>query len=102
VKYPWPGNVRELENVIERTVVLADSPVVGPQDVPLTFEAGSSRSAEGVTDGDVPLNQALEDLERRMIIDALQKANQVKTRTAELLGIKTSALYYKLDKYGLE
>ena len=102
--YGWPGNVRELENVVERTVVLSDGDEIGLSDLPLvaadtsplgtdpTDEAGDSDS----------LNQQLEDLERRLIEKALQRSGGVKTQAAELLGIKTSALYYKLDKYGLQ
>ncbi len=47
------------------------------------------------------LPEILEDLERQLILKAFRKANGVKTETARLLGIKTSALYYKLDKYGI-
>jgi two-component system response regulator HydG len=48
------------------------------------------------------LPEILEDLERQLILKAYKKAAGVKTETARLLGIKTSALYYKLDKYGIE
>jgi two-component system response regulator HydG len=51
--------------------------------------------------GAITLDNALEGIERAMIEDALEKSGGVKTKTAELLGIKTSALYYKLEKYGL-
>ena len=50
--------------------------------------------------GDRPLPDILEDLERQLIARAYEKAGSVKTETARLLGIKTSALYYKLEKYG--
>jgi two-component system response regulator HydG len=50
--------------------------------------------------GDRPLPDILEDLERQLIARAYEKAGGVKTETARLLGIKTSALYYKLEKYG--
>jgi len=101
--YPWPGNVRELENVIERTIVLADGDEVGFHDLPLTFEDSGDRVAPAaLPEGEVPLNKMLDEMEKELIIRAMEKANQVKTRAAELLGIKTSALYYKLDKYGLE
>ena len=48
------------------------------------------------------LPEILEDLERQLILRAYAKAGGVKTETARLLGIKTSALYYKLEKYGIE
>ena len=103
--YPWPGNVRELENVVERTVVLSDGDEIDAQDLPLTFDADADVTGEGgdpEADGGMRLTQRLEDLERRLIEEALGSVNGVKTRAAQLLGIKTSALYYKLDKYGLE
>jgi len=104
VDYRWPGNVRELENVIERTIVLADGDEVGSHDLPLTFEESSERRQEVVGDeaDGMLLNQRLDALENDLITRAMGEANQVKTRAAELLGIKTSALYYKLEKYGIE
>ena len=101
VRYPWPGNERELENVIERTIVLADGEKIDYHDLPLTFdEAG--RDDQAVAPGAMPLNERLDEIEREMIAQAMQETNHVKTKAASLLGIKTSALYYKLDKYGLE
>ena len=102
-RYLWPGNVRELENVIERTVVLSDGEVIGLHDLPLAFEAGDGPAeSKPSVEGAVPLNRMLDDLERDLIGRAMEQANGVKTRAAEILGIKTSALYYKLDKYGIE
>ncbi len=51
--------------------------------------------------GEMSLPEILEDLERQLILKAFRKAGGVKTETARLLGIKTSALYYKLDKYSI-
>ena len=100
--YTWPGNVRELENVIERTLVLADGNVVDVNDLPLDVEASRTEvSAEELEDSAIPLTRRLEDLERQLIEQALEQAGGVKTKAAEMLGIKTSAFYYKLDKYGL-
>ena len=100
--YTWPGNVRELENVVERTLVLADRNVVDVNDLPLDVEASRAEvSAEEFEDSAIPLTRRLEDLERQLIEQALEQAGGVKTKAAEMLGIKTSAFYYKLDKYGL-
>ncbi len=55
-----------------------------------------------IPEGDRPLPEILEELERQLIVRAFRKAEGVKTETARLLGIKTSALYYKLDKYGVD
>ncbi len=51
--------------------------------------------------GEMALPDVLEDLEKQLILKAYEKARGVKTETARLLGIKTSALYYKLEKYGI-
>ncbi|MFC1526134.1 sigma-54 interaction domain-containing protein [Candidatus Latescibacterota bacterium] len=102
--YPWPGNVRELENIVERTMVLVDGDSVGPNDLPLSLE-GLEDLAVPRTDevgrSQTPLNEQLETLEKELIEHAMAEAGGVKTQAAELLGIKTSALYYKLDKYGV-
>jgi len=90
--YPWPGNVRELENAIERAIVLCDEEELGVAEFPIGEAPGA---------GATSLDGVLAETERRLIQEALERAGGVKTRTAELLGIKTSALYYKLEKYGL-
>ena len=102
VNYSWPGNVRELENIIERTVVLSDGNEIDWVDLPFADvpEGVSLAGADG-PDAEIPLNQKLDDLERQLIQQALDRSGGVKTRAAELLGVKTSALYYKLEKYGL-
>lgn len=100
--YPWPGNVRELENVMERTMVLVDGEEIGYHDLPLTFDEGVTEERVGATGQGLRLNERLDEVERALIARALEEAHHVKTKAASLLGIKTSALYYKLDKYGLE
>ena len=105
IRYDWPGNIRELENMIERAIVLCESDRLDVQLFPINERrvprAGSATTLSVPPAGAITLDNALEHIERAMIEDALEKANGVKTKTAELLGIKTSALYYKLEKYGL-
>jgi two-component system response regulator HydG len=100
INYMWPGNVRELENVIERTIVLSDDSEIGLYGLPLAVDV-SEPSGHALPNAEIPLNKTLDDLERKLIERAMGEAGQVKTRAAEMLGIKTSALYYKLEKYGL-
>ena len=100
--YNWPGNVRELENVIERTVVLSDGEVIEPSDLPLeAMDRPPEGAAQEVGSEGGPLTDQLERLERELITRAMEEARGVKTRAAQILGIKTSALYYKLEKYGV-
>ncbi len=99
--YPWPGNVRELENVIERTIVLADGEEIDYHDLPLSFDEVPIGRGGQEPGGSIPLNERLDEMERDLIDQAMEEANRVKTKAAALLGIKTSALYYKLDKYGI-
>jgi two-component system response regulator HydG len=104
-RYAWPGNVRELENAIEQALVFADGEVLDEADLPAFLQGPMVRAARTagelpVPQGDRPLPAILEDLEHQLIERALEKAKGVKTETARLLGIKSSALYYKLEKYG--
>ncbi len=101
-EYRWPGNVRELENVIEHAMVFADGNTIEMEDLPAAITGRRDDAALAIPDGDRPLPEILEDLERQLILRAYRKANGVKTETARLLGIKASALYYKLEKYGID
>jgi DNA-binding NtrC family response regulator len=99
LKYDYPGNVRELENIIERAVVIARDSVVTLEDLPFRHiqeQAASDSKTEGI------LRQSIEDLERRMIMEAMGKAADHQTKAAEALGISERMLRYKLKKYGLK
>jgi two-component system response regulator HydG len=104
-RYAWPGNVRELENAVEQSLVFAEGDELAEADLPAFLQGPAARASNTqgtlpVPHGDRPLPDILEDLERQLIERAYEKARRVKTETARLLGIKTSALYYKLEKYG--
>ena len=103
-EYDWPGNVRELENVMERALVLAEGPVLQEDDLPFlpTVTALDTSLIDAVIPaGGLDLNQAVDGLEERLIRKALEQARGVKAEAARLLGLKPSALYYKLEKYGI-
>jgi two-component system response regulator HydG len=107
--YRWPGNVRELGNVIEQALVFADGEKISPDSLPdavrgLAPGAPRPSAVAGelpVPSGEMALPDLLDDLEKQLILKAFAQAKGVKTETARLLGIKTSALYYKLEKYGI-
>jgi len=97
--YSWPGNVRELENVIEQALVFAEGDQLTVSSLPAFLQGGDAETLDVPKEMSLP--EILDDLERQLILKAFKKAKGVKTETARLLGIKTSALYYKLDKYGI-
>jgi two-component system response regulator HydG len=99
--YHWPGNVRELENAIEQALVFAEGDEIAPAALPQFLQGGAEDDRLDVP-RELSLPEILDDLERQLILKAYAKAGKVKTETARLLGIKTSALYYKLEKYGIE
>lgn len=103
-RYAWPGNVRELENAIEQSLVFAEHSLIDEGDLPPFLQGPEVQrplpSSIPIPRGDRPLPEILEDVERQLVEQAYEKAGRVKTETARLLGIKTSALYYKLEKYG--
>ena len=96
LRYDYPGNVRELENLVERAVILTRDEVIGLEDLPLGV-----KEREGETSGETSLTVLVEGLERRMIREALARADGVQTQAAEILGISERVLRYKLKKYGL-
>ena len=99
--YRWPGNVRELENVIEQALVFAEGDEIDLGALPAVVRGGCPTTRWRCRAGEMSLPDILEDLERQLIQRAYEKSGGVKTETARLLGIKTSALYYKLEKYGI-
>jgi len=99
--YHWPGNVRELENAIEQSLVFAEGDEITPTALPQFLQGGAEEEGLAVP-RELSLPEILDDLERQLILKAYAKAGRVKTETARLLGIKTSALYYKLEKYGID
>jgi two-component system, NtrC family, response regulator HydG len=98
LEYPWPGNIRELENLVERLCVISKQAEINSNLIAqhLTGNIQHSSSYENL-----PLEDALFAFERSLIIQAMKEANGVKNRAAKILGISTSVLYYKLDKFGL-
>lgn len=89
IAHDWPGNVRELQNLIERSVALADSPV-------MIFEEINSLRSTDTIDSDLP---SLDELERRYIFKLLDRFNDSRDKTAETLGINKSTLWRKLQHY---
>jgi len=103
--HSWPGNVRELENVIERALVMAEGDTLQPTDLPPLDGRVSTTNGGGSLDlpsHGLDLTRTVEGVEERLLRQALEQADGVKAEAARLLGLKASALYYKLEKYGIE
>jgi len=97
-QYTWPGNIRELENIIERLFITSPDIEISINQVS-RYLGHNNHVSENYDN--IPLDDALFNLEKKLIMQALKDANGVKNRAAKLLGVRTSALYYKLEKFGL-
>jgi len=95
----WPGNVRELENAMRRAVVLCEGAAIEPAHLPPHLGAGAA--PDGPPPEGAGMLGAVEALERRMIVEALDKCGWVKARAARALGITERILAYKMDGYGI-
>ncbi|WP_437283639.1 sigma-54 dependent transcriptional regulator [Sorangium sp. So ce375] len=102
--YGFPGNVRELENMMERAVALAGAPMIGLGDLPSAV-AGLSASpapllAQLPPDG-CALDEVIGEVERRLILQALERTGGVRKAAAKLLGVSFRSLRYRLAKHAL-
>jgi len=99
LKYDYPGNVRELVNIMERAVVIARDEYITVNDIPFKsddLEDPSKKESSG------SLRESLEELEKRLITEAMNKTGDNQTRAAEMLGMSERMLRYKLKKYDLK
>ena len=100
--YEWPGNARELRNVLERILLLEDADPIGTEHLPdeIREEDGSApRDGHMVLPAD---GLSLDELERELICQALERTDGNKTGAARLLGVTRDTLRYRLEKYGIE
>ncbi len=102
VDYEWPGNVRELEHVIERGVVLSTSQVIGVDLLPGHLTGRNSSSGLLEHSPDASLFDILEGIERRIIIDKLERSNWNQTEAAEQFRIPLSTLNQKIKRLNIE
>ncbi|HZN91159.1 MAG TPA: sigma-54 dependent transcriptional regulator [Myxococcales bacterium] len=102
--YAFPGNVRQLQNLVERAATLSDADVLGLDSLPPALR-GLPEPPEGTAElavgGGFSLEKHLDHLERQYLNHALRKAEGVKTRAAELLGLSFRSFRYRLAKHGL-
>ncbi len=103
VEHDWPGNVRELENTIERAVVLSRGNPITVEHLAFTELPGPNSNGKGRNGGRGKgmFKERVGELERQLIVEALDRANGNRTKAAEELGIYRRLLYDKIREYGL-
>jgi two-component system, NtrC family, response regulator AtoC len=97
--YGWPGNVRELRNTVERAMLLTGGMQLTPEDFPAAAPA-AVRLNEGIPLPSAGVN--LEQLERSLVVQALQRSDWNQTQAARLLGLNRDQIRYRIEKFGLE
>lgn len=99
IQYDWPGNIRELENVLERIILMSENDTLSLDQVPAEIRVTEPMNETST------LKEKVDSLshttEKQLIIDALNKTNQNRTKAAELLGISRRTLQKKIKEYGL-
>ncbi len=94
IRYPWPGNIRELQHAVERAVIMAQGEKLQPEDFFFRQNSGGSLA------DDLP-TMNLDDMEKQLIMKALQKYHGNITEAAAELGLTRASLYRRLEKYNL-
>lgn len=109
--HDWPGNVRELQNVLERATILGDGCVISEHDVrmalretfagvgPETADQGKARTAKGKS---VCLKEALNKVEKDLILEALSKTSGIQAEAAGMLGLTPKNLWKKIQKHSIK
>ncbi len=101
--HDYTGNVRELVNILQRAVTMCEGSEIQVEDLMLEqVTVSEPRDATPGRDADQSLDTYIEDIEKKMLEDALKKARYNKTRAAELLGISFRSFRYKLKKFGID
>ena len=100
--YSWPGNVRELENVMERAVVLSSNTAVGADLLPDSITGRTAQFPAIESRADASLFDIMEDCERHIIIDMLEKCGWNQTDAAERFRVPLSTLNQKIKRLNIE
>ena len=105
MEYDWPGNVRELENMIERLVILADGERIELADLPervLPTSSGETATSMEIPEEGLSLETALNEFEKQLILQALNKSGWVKNKAAQLLQVNRTTLIEKIKRQNLQ
>lgn len=105
IVHDWPGNVRELENVVKRLTILCENQVVSFDDLPETIQEkrrSVQSSDQVIMEQDLNFHEAVKDYEKKIILEALEKSNWVKSKAAKLLNINRTTLVAKIKKQNID
>jgi DNA-binding NtrC family response regulator len=106
LSYKWPGNVRELKNVVERIVVLENTELIQPEHLPNWFAETSTvtyRSSENNNRFILPESGiSLDELEKDLMVQALERTNYNRTSAAKLLKVSYDTFRYQMKKLGVK
>jgi len=100
--YRFPGNVRELENMLERAYTLCEDDVIQPNDLRFAEATGGSESGEASLAQIDNLEDYLEEIERKLIMQALEETRWNRTAAAQRLGLTFRSMRYRLKKLGID
>jgi len=95
--YGWPGNVRELRNATERAMLLSTGDTLEPADFPIATAEGTATHAIGLP----PQGLDLEETEKSLVLQALERTGWNQTRAAKLLGLNRDQIHYRIEKFKL-
>nr|MBC8552970.1 sigma-54-dependent Fis family transcriptional regulator [Candidatus Brocadiales bacterium] len=98
--YDWPGNVRELENAVERAVVMARNEFIEPGNLPSNIYQSLKKAKKETFR--IPSGITMKEIEKKVILDALQTTNGSKSKAAKVLGISTRKIEYKIKEWSKE
>jgi Nif-specific regulatory protein len=101
-RYDWPGNVRELENEIKRLVVSVRKTTIAEEDLADSIREGAGQTGSAAGSSGRSLKKAVEELEKRLLVEALQRCRGNQVQAAKLLGLSRQGLIKKIARYGLK
>jgi len=98
--YHWPGNIRELKNIVERAATMADGEFITSKEITLSF--AGPKSGPVLPELPASLGETIQEVERQLIIGALQKSRGLQIEAAKLLGITDKNLWKKIKKHKID